>query len=98
MGNFESVSLRGVKWIGNCINQVYIWWTPYKDNVDYITHNFIKDKKSEILAADNPKGVGEVVGIKKEKFHLDKQAKQLYKKLSEYDQSLVDDLLSRRNY
>lgn len=98
MGNYSCVASRGVNWIGNCINRVYIWWTDYKDNVNNITYLFIMDKKDDILSADEPKKVGEVVGIRKEKLHLDRTAKRLYKKLSASDQSLVDDLLRKRDY
>ena len=46
-------------------------------------------KRNAIERSENPKGVGEVVAITKEKDQLDEKAKQLYKNLSSNDKRIV---------
>ena len=90
MGNFDYRVERGVKRIGNHINDYIEWWHLYKDGVDSITIVYVTDKKSQIKSADNPKLVGKYFGVVKEKSELDKKSRLIYKKLSPRDKRNID--------
>lgn len=98
MGTFIETSLRCVKWIGNCINKVVLWWFPFMENVNFITFSFLRAKRNKIESAENPKTVGEIVAIGKEKQQLEEKANQLYKDLTNRDRDIITDLLQRKNY
>jgi len=63
-----------------------------------MVHGFLMIKISKIESSDNPKAVGEVVTIRKEKDELEKKADNIYRKLSDKDRNVVDDLFENRNY
>ena len=98
MGGFIETAWRCVKWIGNCIYKVVTWWGPFMEGVNAIVHGFLMLKRRPIENSDNPKAVGEVVAIRKEKDQLEEKANSLYKNLSRNDKNTVDDLLKNRNY
>ena len=93
MGNFDSRVNRGVRKIGNHINNYIDWWYIYKDSVDGITIVYVTNKKNLIKSADNPKLVGKFFGVNKEKKELDEKSRQIYKQLSERDKKNVDKAL-----
>ncbi len=98
MGNFAETAWRGVKWIGNCINKVVSWWDEFMDSVNKLVYNFLIRNQTTIESSDDPKKVGEVVGIKKEKDQLEEKADNIYRTLSSNDKITVDKLLANRNY
>ena len=66
--------------------------------VNSIVHGFLMLKRTIIERSDNPKGVGEVVAIQKEKDQLEEKARETYNTLSSKDKNTVDMLLENRNY
>ena len=98
MGGFVETAWRCVKWIGNCIYSVINWWGRFMDGVNAIVHGFLTRSRSQIERSDNPKAVGEVVAIRKEKDQLEEKADNMYGGLSKKDQKTVDELLKKRNY
>ena len=98
MGGFVETAWRCVKWIGNCIYRVIKWWGPFMEAVNAIVHGFLILSRSQIERSDNPKAVGEVVAIRKEKDQLEKKADSIYGGLSSKDKNTVDKLLEDRNY
>ena len=98
MGGFIETAWRCVKWIGNCIYKVVTWWGPFMEGVNAIVHGFLMLKRNKIERSENPKTVGEVVAITKEKDQLEEKAQKLYKNLSSNDKNTVDELLEKRNY
>lgn len=98
MGTFVETAWRCVRWIGRCIYTVVKWWGPFMEGVNQTVHAFLMLKRYIIERSDNPKTVGEVVAINKEKGELEKKADNLYRTLSNYDRNVVDDLLRERNY
>lgn len=98
MGSFISTAWRVIRWIGNCIHRVIGWWGSFKEEVNQNTYNFVIGKQNSILNANNPRGVGEVIAINKEKEQLEDIADRRYQQLTWDDQQRVDELLSRRDY
>ena len=90
MGNFDSRITVGVNRIGNRIEQIIYWWSPYKNEVNITTVNYMKCKKSTILGADNPRNVARYLGVSKESNELDKKSRIIYKVLSASDKRRVD--------
>lgn len=87
-----------VKWCGNCIESVVNWWSPHKEKVNNLALNEILVNQNTIMEADNPKAVGEIIAINREKYELDNISAQKYKNLSWNDRQRLDDLLDRRDY
>ena len=98
MGNFVSLAWRGIIWIGNCIHRVISWWGAFKNLVNLNTYYFLMGKQNQILNANNPQGVGEIIAINDEKSQLEDIAARKYKNLTYEDRQRVDDLLEERNY
>ena len=98
MGNFVSLAWKGIKWIGNCIHKVISWWGQFKDGVNQNTYNFLVGKQNQILNANNPRGVGEIIAINDEKSQLENIASRQYKHLTYEDRQRVDGLLDERDY
>jgi hypothetical protein len=98
MGSFVETAWSCVKWIGNCIYRVISWWGEFMAAVNSFVHGFLMLKRAIIERSDNPKGVGEIVAIEKEKDQLDEKAKETYNTLSQKDKDTVDELLANRNY
>ena len=98
MGSFVETAWRCVKWIGNCIHRVIVWWGKFKEAVNSIVHSFLMENEIPILSADDPTTTGEVVAIRKEKDQLDEKANQMYETLSNNDKNTVDALLAKRDY
>lgn len=98
MGSFSSTAWKVIKWIGNCIHKVINWWGSFKEGVNQNTYNFVIGKQNSIVNANNPRGVGEVLAINKEKEQLEDIADRRYQQLTWDDQQRVDELLSRRDY
>lgn len=98
MGSFVETAWRCVKWVGKCILEVVDWWIEFMDSVNSLVHSFLMRVRKMIEEAENPRTVGEVIAIKKEKEQLDKKADELYKTLSQNDKNRVDEILSKKNY
>ena len=98
MGSFVETAWRCVKWIGNCIYNVISWWGEFMEGVNSFVHGFLMLKRTTIERSDNPKVVGEIVAIEKEKGQLEEKAEEKYKNLSSRDKNTVDELLKKRNY
>ena len=98
MGNFVSIVWKGVKWIGNCIHKIISGWGAFKEGVNQNTYNFMMGNKNQILNANNPRGVGEILAINDEKSQLEDIAAKKYRNLTYEDQQRVDDLLDERDY
>lgn len=98
MGGFIETAWRCVKWIGNCIFNVVSWWGVFMEGVNAITHAFLLVKRRKIESADNPKAVGEIAAIGKEKNQLEQKANDLRRNLSNHDKNILDDLLENNSY
>lgn len=98
MGTIAKVAKKCVNWIGNCIEKVISWWSPHKDKVNNITYNYIMININFINQSQDPKNVGEIMAIKKEKDQLEYISESIYKKLSWSDQQRIDGLLDQRDY
>lgn len=98
MGAIASVAKKGVRWIGNCIERVVSWWRGHKERVNNITYNYIMINVEFIKQSDDPKTVGEIMAIKKEKDQLEEICVAKYMKLSYNDQQRLDELLDQRDY
>jgi hypothetical protein len=98
MGAITTVARKCVTWIGNCIEKVVSWWSPHKENTNNITHNYIMANQVFIMQSDDPKNVGEIMGITKEKDCLEDISLRIYKQLSWNDRGRLDGLLDARDY
>ena len=98
MGTFVETAWRCVRWIGRCIYRVVDWWGVFMEGVNQIVHGFLMIKRNKIESSDSPKAVGEVVAIRKEKDELEKKADNIYRKLSDNDRKVVDELLENKDY
>ena len=98
MGNYVSIVWKLLTWIGNCIHRIIQWWGEFKNRVNQNTYNFLVGKQNQILNANNPQGVGEIIAINDEKSQLEDIAARKYKNLTYEDRQRVDDLLEERNY
>ena len=92
MGNFDSLTYHSVSRIGNRIEEILYWWSPYKSDVNTTTVNHEKSKKSTILRADNPKRVGKYFAVDKECCELDRIRRNISKHLSDRDKMLISGL------
>jgi hypothetical protein len=70
----------------------------HKKNVNNIKYNYIMVNLDFIQQSDDPKTVGEIMAIKKEKDQLDEIADTKYRSLSWSDRQRLDELLDQRNY
>lgn len=98
MGNFVSILRKLINWIGNCIHRIISWWGEFKERVNQNTYNFMIGNRNQILNANNPVGVGEILAINDEKSQLEDIAAKKYRNLTYEDQQRVDDLLDARDY
>ena len=98
MGNYVGYAWKGVNWIGNCIHRVISWWGTFKEFVNQNTFDFLLEKKNQILGANNPKDVGELIAINDEKSQLEKIAEKKYRNLTYEDRQRVNALLDERDY
>jgi len=98
MGAIASVAKKAISWIGNCIERVVSWWRGHKERVNNITYNYIMINVEFIKQSDDPKTVGEIMAIKKEKDQLEEICAAKYMSLSYNDQQRLDELLDQRDY
>jgi len=92
MGGFVAKCWEGIKWIGNCINNVINWWKDFMEQVNNFVFNFLNEKRNLIETANNPQAVGETCAINKEIEALEEKAKKQKEKLSSSDIDLVNQL------
>lgn len=93
MGGFVSAVKRGVYWIGKMIARFIRWLCGYITAIGKTVAKFIFFHEKKIKTADDPKGVGKVVAIKKYKIEMDKLEKELSKDMSKKDLDLVDEMM-----
>ena len=98
MGNFYSTVINGVKWIGRCVCKVVRWFCEVLDFVSKIVQDFLLSIEDILKSADDPKGLGEAAGIKKEIQQLEKEYEKRKQKLSSNDKKKLDGLFSNPDY
>lgn len=98
MGGIANVAKKVVGWIGDCIETVVSWWKPHKEKVNKITYNYIMVNQQFICQSHDPKNVGEIMAIKKEKVQLEDISAKNYRNLSYGDRQRLDELLDQRDY
>ena len=98
MGAVATVAKKFVDWCGNCIERVVSWWSPHKERTNNITYNYLIGNQLFIMNSSDPRNVGEIMGIKREKDELEYISAQTYNQLSYGDRGRIDELLDQRDY